>query len=109
MLVASFCQHIYGQHLVKAALLLATLGGLPIRSEGPEQRLRRRGDVHVLLLGDPGLGKSELLRALARLSHRGVYVSGNSVVVDPLRRFDFSGYIVLLIPKTLRISSYNKG
>jgi energy-coupling factor transporter ATP-binding protein EcfA2 len=25
----------------------------------------------VLLLGDPGLGKSELLRALARLSHRG--------------------------------------
>ena len=45
--------------------------GLPIRSEGPEQRLRRRGDVHVLLLGDPGLGKSELLRALARLSHRG--------------------------------------
>ena len=27
VLVASFCQHIYGQHLVKAALLLAVLGG----------------------------------------------------------------------------------
>ena len=105
VLVASFCQHIYGQHLVKAALLLAVLGGLPIRSEGPEQRLRRRGDVHVLLLGDPGLGKSELLRALARLSHRGVYVSGNSsstagltasVVRDPSGEFALEAGALIL-------------
>lgn len=105
LLVASFCQHIYGQHLVKAALLLAVLGGLPIRSDGPEQRLRRRGDVHVLLLGDPGLGKSELLRALARLSHRGVYVSGNSsstagltasVVRDPSGEFALEAGALIL-------------
>eukprot|EP00972_Heterocapsa_arctica_P075109 11082399-Heterocapsa_arctica.AAC.1 len=54
------------------------LGGMPIYTEGIEQRLRRRGDIHVLLLGDPGLGKSELLRAVAKLSPRGIYVSGNS-------------------------------
>eukprot|EP00929_Paragymnodinium_shiwhaense_P019360 TRINITY_DN13231_c0_g2_i1.p1 TRINITY_DN13231_c0_g2~~TRINITY_DN13231_c0_g2_i1.p1 ORF type:complete len:819 (-),score=149.19 TRINITY_DN13231_c0_g2_i1:231-2687(-) len=79
LLVASFCPHIYGQPLVKAALLLALLGGVPVRtSASPGSRTRRRGDIHVLLLGDPGLGKSELLRALSKLSPRGVYVCGNS-------------------------------
>ncbi|CAJ1387895.1 unnamed protein product [Effrenium voratum] len=105
VLVASFCQHIYGQHLVKAALLLAVLGGQPIHSEGAERKLRRRGDVHVLLLGDPGLGKSELLRALARLSPRGVYVSGNSsstagltasVVRDPSGEFALEAGALIL-------------
>jgi len=84
LLVASFCPQIYGQQLVKAALILSLLGGLPVHAPGAERRLRRRGDVHVLLLGDPGLGKSELLRALARLSPRGVYVSGNSSSVAGL-------------------------
>eukprot|EP00913_Durusdinium_trenchii_P031506 g29498.t1 len=63
------------------------------------------GDVHVLLLGDPGLGKSELLRALARLSHRGVYVSGNSsstagltasVVRDPSGEFALEAGALIL-------------
>mmetsp|Transcript_67269 Transcript_67269/g.161236 ORF Transcript_67269/g.161236 Transcript_67269/m.161236 type:complete len:835 (-) Transcript_67269:41-2545(-) len=84
LLVASFCPQIYGQRLVKAALLLALFGGLPIFDGSTEKRLRRRGDVHVLLLGDPGLGKSELLRALAQLSARGVYVAGNSSSVAGL-------------------------
>jgi DNA helicase MCM8 len=84
VLVASFAPQIYGQQLVKAALLLSLLGGLPVRAPGVEKRLRRRGDLHALLLGDPGLGKSELLRALARLSPRGVYVCGNSSSVAGL-------------------------
>lgn len=105
LLTASFCQHIYGQHLVKAALLLSFLGGIPIYSGGAEKRLRRRGDIHALLLGDPGLGKSELLRALARMSPRGVYVSGNSssvagltaaVVRDPSGEFALEAGALIL-------------
>jgi DNA helicase MCM8 len=84
LLVASFCPQIYGQVHAKAALLLSILGGLSLHGSGAEQRLRRRGDIHVLLLGDPGLGKSELLRALAKLSRRGIYVSGNSSSVAGL-------------------------
>lgn len=105
VLVASFCQHIYGQPLVKAAMLLSLLGGLPLWSEGVERKLRRRGDIHVLLLGDPGLGKSELLRALAQLSHRGVYISGNSastagltasVIRDPSGEFALEAGALIL-------------
>jgi len=77
-LVQSFCPHIYGQPLVKVALLLSVLGGMAVHDPGDEGKLRRRGDIHVLLLGDPGLGKSELLQATAKLSQRGIYISGNS-------------------------------
>ena len=38
----------------------------------------RRGNVHVLMVGDPGLGKSQLLRAASALSTRGVFVCGNT-------------------------------
>lgn len=105
LLVASFCPQIYGQHLVKTALVLALLGGVALHAPGAERRLRRRGDIHVLLLGDPGLGKSELLRALAKLSHRGVYACGNSsssagltasVVRDPSGEFALEAGALIL-------------
>ena len=38
----------------------------------------RRGNIHVLMVGDPGLGKSQLLRAASALSPRGVFVCGNT-------------------------------
>jgi DNA helicase MCM8 len=37
-----------------------------------------RADAHVLVVGDPGLGKSQMLRAAAAVAPRGVYVSGNT-------------------------------
>jgi DNA helicase MCM8 len=38
-----------------------------------------RGSIHCLLVGDPGLGKSQLLKAASGLAPRGMYVSGRSV------------------------------
>jgi DNA helicase MCM8 len=36
------------------------------------------GDIHCLVVGDPGLGKSQLLRAVTKVAPRGVYVCGNT-------------------------------
>jgi len=37
-----------------------------------------RPDIHCLVVGDPGLGKSQMLKAVSRLAPRGVYVCGNT-------------------------------
>ena len=45
-------------------------------SSSPAAPPRRRSEIHVLLCGDPGLGKSQLLRAAAAAAPRGVFVCG---------------------------------
>jgi len=45
---------------------------------GDNQSVAVRGDPHVLVVGDPGLGKSQMLGATVRAAPRGVYVCGNS-------------------------------
>ena len=37
-----------------------------------------RPDIHVLMVGDPGLGKSQMLKHIINVAPRGVYVCGNS-------------------------------
>lgn len=37
-----------------------------------------RPDIHMLVVGDPGLGKSQMLKHLINVTPRGVYVCGNS-------------------------------
>lgn len=69
VLINSFCEAIYGHEKVKAGLILALLGG----SEGNE-----RGAIHVLVVGDPGLGKTQMLRSAVDLSSRGIYVSSSA-------------------------------
>lgn len=52
--------HHMHQELVKMGLLLALLGGVPKR--GANGSIPLRGDIHVLLVGDPGMGKSHILK-----------------------------------------------
>lgn len=35
-----------------------------------------RGDINILLVGDPGTSKSQLLQYIHKLSPRGIYTSG---------------------------------
>ena len=53
-------------------------------SESINTGLQIRGDIHMLIVGDPGLGKSQMLRAVARIAPRGVYVSGNTTSIAGL-------------------------
>ncbi|KAJ0005288.1 hypothetical protein NQD34_011502 [Periophthalmus magnuspinnatus] len=76
LMVHSLCPVIYGHLLVKAALLLALFGG---RQKNINKNcVPVRGDPHVLMVGDPGLGKSQMLQAVCNVAPRGIYVCGNS-------------------------------
>ncbi|MDO8842331.1 minichromosome maintenance protein MCM [Methanocalculus sp.] len=71
----SIAPTIYGNEDVKEAVSLQLFGG--IAKEMPDGSTLR-GDIHVLLVGDPGIAKSQLLRYVVKLSPRGIYTSGKS-------------------------------
>lgn len=60
-----------------AGLLLALFGGCQ-KYTADKNKMTVRGDPHVLLVGDPGLGKSQLLRSVSNVAPRGIYVCGNT-------------------------------
>lgn len=72
-LANSIAPEIYGHEDVKKALLLAMVGGV---SRTLPDGMKLRGDVHMCLMGDPGVAKSQLLRYVAFLSPRAIYTTG---------------------------------
>ena len=81
VLVASLAPGIFGMKVIKAGLIMSLFGGMHgLQQEKKSEQIafRVRGDVHALLVGDPGLGKSKLLQAVANAAPRGVYVCGPS-------------------------------
>jgi replicative DNA helicase Mcm len=66
---------IYGMEWEKRALALQQFGG--VHKELPDGT-RIRGDIHMLMMGDPGLAKSQLLRSAARIAPRGIMATGKS-------------------------------
>jgi len=77
LLTCSLCPTIYGHNMVKAGILLCLFGG-GHKDKQDTNRVEVRSNSHVLVVGDPGLGKSQLLQAVSRLAPRGVYVCGNT-------------------------------
>jgi DNA replication licensing factor MCM5 len=73
LIVKSIAPGIFGHSDIKLALACALFGGVGrVFADG----VAVRGDVNVLLLGDPGIAKSQMLKFLATASGRGVYTSG---------------------------------
>jgi replicative DNA helicase Mcm len=72
-LIASFAPHIYGHEVIKEAILLLIVGSVTKKLDDGSTR---RGDVNVLLVGDPGTAKSEMLKFAAKIAPRGLYTSG---------------------------------
>ncbi|MCO5589374.1 hypothetical protein L7F22_043341 [Adiantum nelumboides] len=72
-ILQSICPQIYGLFTVKLAVALTLIGGVQhIDASGT----RVRGESHLLLVGDPGTGKSQFLKFSAKLSHRSVMTTG---------------------------------
>ena len=60
---------------IKGSLMLQLFGGVARLNE---DGTRNRGDIHILLMGDPGVAKSQLLNYMSRISPRGRFTSGQS-------------------------------
>jgi len=74
-LSASIAPSVYGYDMIKESILLQLFGGVKkIKSDGGTAR----GDIHILLVGDPGVAKSVLLKFTSSIAPKGRYVSGKS-------------------------------
>ncbi|KMV65930.1 minichromosome maintenance protein [Encephalitozoon cuniculi EcunIII-L] len=69
----SIAPSVYGHEDVKRALACMLFGGT---RRVLEDKVTLRGDINVLLLGDPGMAKSQLLKFMELVSPVGVYTSG---------------------------------
>ena len=106
LLVKSICPSIFGNEIVKVGMIMSLFGGtdhrLKMKGEfadiifghAEKENLNQQGedeflgedkvtptirpDIHMLVVGDPGLGKSQMLKHLINVTPRGVYVCGNS-------------------------------
>ncbi|KAG9511286.1 DNA replication licensing factor mcm2, partial [Fragariocoptes setiger] len=71
-IMASICPSVYGHKPVKRAIALALFGGVAKTQE----KHRVRGDINVLLCGDPGTAKSQFLKYTSKIAPRAVYTTG---------------------------------
>ena len=72
-LSSSIAPEIFGHADIKRALLLQLVSGC---TRTLPDGMRIRGDINILLMGDPGVAKSQLLKHVATIAPRGVYTTG---------------------------------
>ncbi|MCI4323405.1 MAG: minichromosome maintenance protein MCM [Thermoplasmata archaeon] len=91
-IVLSLAPTIKGMEEEKEAIALQLFGGVEKKhADG----IRVRGDIHILIIGDPGTAKSQLLRYIADVAPRGIYTSGKGATAAGLTaaavKDDFAG------------------
>ncbi|EFJ31227.1 hypothetical protein SELMODRAFT_88537 [Selaginella moellendorffii] len=72
-IIKSIAPSIYGHENIKTAIALAMFGGQEKNVQGKH---RLRGDINILLLGDPGTAKSQFLKYVEKTAQRAVYTTG---------------------------------
>ncbi|KAG7098680.1 MCM DNA helicase complex subunit [Marasmius oreades] len=112
----SIAPSIYGHEDIKTAIALSLFGGV---SKDINHKHRIRGDINVLLLGDPGTAKSQFLKYVEKTAHRSVFATGQgasavgltaSVRKDPItREWTLEGGALVLADKgTCLIDEFDK-
>ena len=79
-IIGSIAPSIYGLEHIKEAIMLLLFGG--IKKQLPDITIR--GELNVLLIGDPGTAKSQLLRYVQAVAPRGLYTSGRGTTAAGL-------------------------
>ncbi|GMK57347.1 hypothetical protein CspeluHIS016_0401810 [Cutaneotrichosporon spelunceum] len=91
-IIKSIAPSIYGHEDIKTAIALSLFGGC---AKDINRKHRLRGDINVLLLGDPGTAKSQFLKYVEKTANRAVFTTGQgasavgltaSVRKDPVTR-----------------------
>jgi replicative DNA helicase Mcm len=80
-IVASIAPSIYGMDKIKEAVMLQLFGGI---AHNLPDKTRIRGDIHILMIGDPSTGKSQLLKLISSIIPRGKYVGGRGATAAGL-------------------------
>ncbi len=74
---SSIAPAVYGYTEVKKALALQLFGGT--RDKMMKGGAMVRDDIHLLLIGDPGIAKTRFLNSSVAIAPKAIYVSGKSV------------------------------
>ena len=72
-IIASIAPSVFGHDDIKRALALSLFGGV---SKNPQEKHKVRGDINVLLCGDPGTAKSQFLKYIQKIAPRAVFSTG---------------------------------
>ena len=81
ILTSSIAPHIYGHTEIKEAIILQLFGAPPVILENGR---RIRGDSHILLIGEPSTGKSEILASVKEIAPRCVFTAGKGATTAGL-------------------------
>lgn len=115
-IIGSIAPSIYGHNDIKTAVALSLFGGVSKEAQGKHAI---RGDINILLLGDPGTAKSQVLKYIESTAHRAVFATGQgasavgltaSVRRDPLTsEWTLEGGALVLADKgTCLIDEFDK-
>ncbi len=79
-IIRSIAPSVYGYGHIKEAIMYLLFGGVP--KHLPDISIR--GELNILLVGDPGTAKSQILRYVPKIAPRGLYTSGRGTTAAGL-------------------------